>query len=252
MTSKIQAREATVSFPIMNSSHRSLKKLLLNATTGGRIGNDARNHILVTSLCNVSFDIQPGERVALTGHNGSGKTTLLRALAGVYAPVSGSLEVVGKVSSLLDISIGMDPEATGEENVFLRATLMGIPKFEIEKRFDEIAAFADLGNYLYVPVRTYSSGMLLRLAFAVSTAVKSDIILMDEWLSVGDENFSKKASIRLNELVEQAAILVIATHSQDLVGRLCNREIRLEHGSIVDDRQLLVVAESDEPGEVLA
>jgi lipopolysaccharide transport system ATP-binding protein len=235
MKVEIEVVNATISFPIMNSSHRSLKKVILNATTGGRIGNDSRNHILVTSLNRVSLTIQKGERVALTGHNGSGKTTLLRALAGVYAPVEGSIRVVGRIASLLDISIGMDPEATGVENIFLRGTLMGMSRSEIEARFDEIASFADLGHYLYVPVRTYSSGMLLRLAFAVSTSIRSDIILMDEWLSVGDEDFSNKASKRLNDLVEQAAILVIATHSAELVKRLCTREIKLEHGSLIDD-----------------
>lgn len=238
----ISANRMTVTFPILNSPNRSLKKAILNASTGGKIGSDSRNHVIVTALDELTFEIIPGERVALTGHNGSGKTTLLRTLAGVYAPTSGDLTIGGKISSLLDITVGMDYEATGVENIMLRGILMGLTRSEIERRLDDIAAFADLGEYLYMPVRTYSSGMQLRLAFAVSTAVKPDIILMDEWLSVGDAEFAAKAERRLQELVEQASILVIATHSEDLVKNLCNREIRLSHGTIVADLKATMVA----------
>ncbi len=233
MSASIEARGMKVEFPIMNSSHRSLKKLVMKAATGGRIAADAGNYVVVTALDNLDFSIKPGERVALLGHNGSGKTTLLRALAGVYAPTSGYLRVEGSMTSLLDISLGMEMEATGVENIFLRGTLMGMTRAEIEAHFDQIAAFADIGHFLNLPVRTYSSGMQVRLAFAVSTSVQRDIILMDEWLAVGDANFSEKASKRLSGLVEGASILVLATHSPDLVNKTCNRTIQMEHGRIV-------------------
>jgi lipopolysaccharide transport system ATP-binding protein len=231
----IIAKDLTVSYPILNSAHRSLKKAIISAGTGGRIASDTRNHMVVTALDGITFEVKPGERVALTGHNGSGKTTLLRTLAGVYAPTRGSLEVNGSISSLLDIMVGLDHEATGVENIVLRGILMGVSRTEIENRFDEIAAFADLGEYLYMPVRTYSSGMQLRLAFAVSTSFPRDILLMDEWLSVGDAAFSIKAENRLNDLIEQASILVVATHTSDLVQRLCTRQITMSHGSFVAD-----------------
>lgn len=242
MTASIEAKGVRISFPIMNSSHRSLKKVLLNATTGGRVASDSRNHVIVTAVDGVSFRINPGERVALVGHNGSGKTTLLRSLAGVYTPVAGELNVQGSISSLLDVGLGMDHEATGEENIFLRGTMMGLSRAKIESLFDDIASFAELGEFLKVPVRTYSSGMQLRLAFSISTSVRADIILMDEWLSVGDSNFSKKATQRLNELVEQSAILVIATHSSDLVAKLCTREIHMAHGTIISDQVIATEA----------
>ncbi|MCM3468395.1 ABC transporter ATP-binding protein, partial [Staphylococcus lugdunensis] len=153
---------------------------------------------------------------------------------GVYAPVSGRLDVKGRIGSLLDISLGMDPEATGYENIFLRGVVMGLRPSEIEAKIEEIAEFSELGDYLNMPTRTYSSGMALRLAFAVSTAVHPDILLMDEWLSVGDESFNKKASDRLNSLVERSSILVMASHSPQLVERVCNRKIVIDHGTLTE------------------
>ena len=147
-----------------------------------------------------------GERVGLIGHNGSGKTTLLRTLSGVYAPVRGELKVQGKIASLLDVSMGLDPDATGFENIYLRGILDGLKPARIRSKIDEIADFSELGDYLNLPVRTYSSGMMLRLAFAISTSVEADILIMDEWLSVGDAEFSIKAAERLEGLVGKASI----------------------------------------------
>lgn len=238
----IHARDLRIDFPIMNSSHRSLKKLLMNSATGGRVASESGRPTVVTALGGVNFEIGAGERVALLGHNGSGKTTLLRALAGVYAPTGGELTVDGTISSLLDISLGIDPEATGVENIFLRGTLMGLSRRQIEDGFDGIAAFADLGDFLNLPVRTYSSGMQMRLAFAVSTSIHTDIVLLDEWLSVGDADFSAKASARLNGLVEQASILVLATHQPELMKATCARCIQLEHGQVIRDGPITVPA----------
>lgn len=233
--SYIRARNLVVEFPVFTNSHRSLKNAVLNATTGGRLARDAGGKASVRALDDLTFDFKAGDRVGLLGHNGSGKTTLLRVLAGAYEPVRGSLALRGRVASLLDISLGMDHDATGYENIFLRGIMLGLKPREIRTRMDEIAAFTDLGEYLDMPVRTYSSGMQLRLAFAVSTSVEADILIMDEWLSVGDAEFNQKASERLTRLVQSAAILVIASHSPELIGRVCNRAMRLEHGRIVEE-----------------
>jgi lipopolysaccharide transport system ATP-binding protein len=234
MTAHIIAKDVGVEFPIFNSSHRSLKKSILNVTTGGRVAQDTKNHVVVRALDDISLNIQSGDRVGLVGHNGSGKTTLLRVLSGVYAPMRGSLDVKGKIATLLDISLGMDGEATGYENIRVRGLLMGLSVAEIDALTDEIAEFTGLGDYLNMPMRTYSSGMTVRLGFAVSTSIQADIVLMDEWLSVGDAEFQEKASERLNHMVNQASILVLASHSMDLVEKTCNKIVRMEHGKIVD------------------
>jgi len=231
----IDARDVTIEFPIYENSHRSLKKKVLNLTTGGQIGSDAGKHPVVRAIDQINFTFEHGERVGLTGHNGSGKTTLLRALSGVYAPVHGSLEVRGKIASLLDVSMGLDPDATGFENIYLRGIMDGLKPSLIRSKVDDIADFTELGEYLNLPVRTYSSGMMLRLAFAISTSVDADILIMDEWLSVGDAQFSAKAAERLKHLVSKAGILVIASHDPNLINRLCTRCIHLEHGKVISD-----------------
>lgn len=234
MTAYIKAVNVGVQFPIFNSSHRSLKRSLLNATTGGRVAQDSKQHVVVRALENIDLDLKEGDRVGLFGHNGSGKTTLLRVLSGVYSPTEGSLDVKGSTATLLDISLGMDGEATGYENIRIRGLLMGLSLKEIDALTDEIAEFSDLGDYLNMPMRTYSSGMSMRLGFAVSTSIHADIVLMDEWLSVGDADFKEKASERLNKMVDTASILVIASHDLGLIEKTCNKIITMEHGRIID------------------
>jgi len=235
MSALIKASQLGVEFPVFNASHRSLKKRVLNATTGGRIASDAGTKVSVRALDGLNFEFRPGDRVGLVGHNGAGKTTLLRVLSGVYPPSRGSLEVEGRIASLTDISVGIDGEATGFENIFLRGVVMGMSQREINEKMDEIAEFSELGDYLNMPVRTYSSGMQLRLAFSVSTSIQADIILMDEWLSVGDASFNEKASKRLQDMVENSSILIMASHSEDTIKRLCNRRISMGHGKIISD-----------------
>lgn len=239
MNAHISAKNLTVEFPIYDNSHRSLKKQVLNLTTGGKIGSDAGKHPIVRALDNLNFDFSHGERVGLTGHNGSGKTTLLRVLSRVYAPVEGTLSINGKIASLLDVSMGLDPDATGFENIYLRGIMDGLRPAVIRGRIDEIADFTDLGDYLNLPVRTYSSGMMLRLAFAISTSVEADILIMDEWLSVGDADFSAKAAARLDKLIGNAAILVIASHDPNLIERICTRRLHLEHGRVISDEPVV-------------
>lgn len=230
----IHASAVVIEFPLFGSIHRSLKSTVLHVATGGRLATDTAHRMVVRALDGVSFDIREGDRVGLIGHNGAGKTTLLRALSGVYEPIGGTLDVSGRVASLLDLNLGVDPDASGMENIMLRGALAGLRPAQIRAKTEEIAEFTELGDYLEMPVRTYSSGMQLRLVFAVSTSIDADILLMDEWLSVGDAQFSKKASQRLESLVDRTPILVLASHSPELIRKVCNRVFRLEHGSLVE------------------
>jgi lipopolysaccharide transport system ATP-binding protein len=231
----IEAKDLVVEFPVFTNGHRSLKNAVLNMSTGGKLARSSGNKVSVRAVDNLSFSIKKGERVGLIGHNGSGKTTLLRILAGAYEPVSGYLKVKGRIASLLDINLGMDVDASGYDNIFLRGIMMGLTPQEIRAKTDDIAEFTELGEYLDMPVRTYSSGMQLRLAFAVATSVDADIVVMDEWLSVGDAAFNEKAAQRLKGFVDNASILVIATHSPELLKNVCNRAFKMEHGRIIDE-----------------
>lgn len=230
MKAYIRAKNVCIDFPIFNAPHRSFKKSLLKVATGGRISSDAGKGVSIRALDDINLEISEGDRLGLTGHNGSGKSTLLRVLAGVYEPTSGTLEVRGRIASLLDISIGMDFEASGIENIFLRGLLMGFSKQTIREKIEEITAFSELGDYIEMPVRTYSSGMVMRLAFSIATSVDADILLMDEWLSVGDSDFVKKAEDRLRTLISRTPILVMATHSKEILEEVCTKVIRLESG----------------------
>ncbi|HON58926.1 MAG TPA: ABC transporter ATP-binding protein [Smithella sp.] len=234
MTTAIEAQHLKVFYPLYGSSSRSLKKTLVRAATGGLIASDARG-VNICAIDDVSFSIAEGERVGLVGHNGAGKTTLLRAMAGIYKPARGTLNVRGRIASLLDISLGMDDEFTGYENIYMRAVLMGIAKSELNKRMDEIIEFSELGDYIKMPMRTYSAGMSMRLAFSVCTAFPADIVLMDEWLSVGDAEFSKKAEARLMEFISKSSILVLASHKPEQIEKICNRVMTMNHGKIIGD-----------------
>jgi lipopolysaccharide transport system ATP-binding protein len=238
----IEFTNVCVDFPIYNANGRSLKKRLIQVATGGQLGSDQQGRVVVRALEGLSFTLKDGDRVGLLGHNGAGKSTLLRLLSGVYEPSSGSARIEGEIGSLIDISLGIDPEATGRENIYLRGGLLGMTRSEIAAQIDEIIEFSELGDFVDMPLRTYSTGMHLRLAFAVSTVVRPEILLMDEWLSVGDEGFKHKAEARMSELVRSTNILVIASHSRELVLHTCNRIIWLEHGKIRMDGDSQTVA----------
>ncbi|MDP4835645.1 MAG: ABC transporter ATP-binding protein [Burkholderiales bacterium] len=224
-----------VDFPIYNSASRSLKKRLMSVATGGRLSADPSGIVIVRALDNLNFVLKDGDRVALLGHNGAGKTTLLRVLSGVYAPTFGNRIVQGQLGSLIDISLGIDPDASGLENIFIRGRLLGMSASEIGAKTPEIIEYSELGDFIDMPVRTYSTGMHMRLAFTISTTMRPEILLMDEWLSVGDERFKQKAESRMNDVVQSTSILVLATHSRELVKTLCNRALWLEHGKIKMD-----------------
>ena len=230
----IRASNLVVEFPIYGmNGNRSFKKSLINIATGGVLAKDASNRVLVRALDNLNFEFHEGDRVGLIGHNGSGKSTLLQVLAGIYEPAAGELLVNGKITSMLGITLGMDADVTGLENIYIRGRLMGLNRNKIANMVDGIADFAGIGDYLHLPMRTYSSGMSMRLAFAIATSTEADIILMDEWLSVGDADFVSKAKVRLTDLVDKSRLVVIASHDHTMIADQCNIILKLEHGKIV-------------------
>ena len=228
----IRLRNVNVEFPIYQGSSRSLKKSILATSTFGNLSRDAINRVTVKALMDLSFDIEHGERFGILGANGAGKTTLLKVLAGIYEPTLGSCDISGRVSALLDASGGLDPDATGRENIVMRGLYLNIHPRVMSTHAEEIAAFTELDQYLDMPVRTYSSGMMMRLGFAASTCVMPEILIMDEWLATGDAHFFDKAQRRLEQFVERSSILVLASHSMDLLKRWCNRGLFLEHGRV--------------------
>ncbi|WP_266160303.1 ABC transporter ATP-binding protein [Dyella silvatica] len=240
----IQLRSATVDFPIYNARTRSLRHDLLRRV-GGRI-QPKGDLVTVNALRNVTLSLFAGDRLAILGGNGAGKSTLLRVFAGSYEPSDGTADISGSVSSLLDITLGMDFELTGEENIFLRGAFAGMSPAEIKQRIPEIAEFSELGDYLHLPVRTYSSGMMLRLAFAISTARAPDILLLDEMIGVGDRAFSAKTSKRLENLMDTASILALASHDPTTLSKYCNRAVLLRGGEIVMEGTLTTVLKAYE------
>lgn len=232
MTS-INVQNLAIRFPIYGVDSRSLKKELAR-TVGGRFGRSGAHRAVVQALESVSFTLRAGDRLGLVGGNGSGKTTLLRVLAGAYLPDEGRVEITGKVAALLDVGMGLDPTATGYDNIRMRGLLGGLTHKEIDAKLDEIAEFSGLGAFLSLPLKTYSAGMQARLAFAVATSVEADILLLDEWVAVGDTEFRAAAHDRLASLVNRASIVVLASHDHDIIESLCNKTIRLEHGRMVE------------------
>ena len=245
----IRLSHVSVSFPVYDVSSRSLKKRLLSSATGGRIMEDSEGHIpIVQALDNLNLTLDHGTKVGLVGHNGAGKTTLLRVLAGIYEPNEGAVVIKGQVAPMFDQSLGMDPESSGFENIVLRGLCLGMSKREIMARTDEIAKFTELGDFLNLPIRTFSDGMRTRLAFAISTAIQPDILLLDEGIAAGDAAFLAKANKRLEAFTEQASIIVLASHSNTLISRMCTSAILLEHGRLLaqgaTDEILAIYAEN--------
>ena len=216
----IKTDRVTVVYPIYNSRSQSLRHALIEVGTGGIVARGARNITTVTALDGVSLSLKDGDRVGLTGHNGSGKSTLLRLLAGVYAPTSGEIEMSGSISTIFQLGTGLDPELTGYENIERMGMFLGLRKAEARRFIPDIEEFTELGQFLSVPVRTYSAGMMTRLTFAVATAVKPSILLIDEVFSAGDASFQAKARKRMAEMIDSVKILVFASHSKGTSGPL--------------------------------
>ena len=228
----ISIKNLTVDFPIFGLKSRSLKTKLIQSISGGSIlsNNDT---LTIRALEDISLNFNEGDRVALVGHNGSGKSTLLRAIGGIYEPTNGTIKVEGNIVTLLDIFLGMDEDATGYENIIARGLIMGKTVSEMKGLVDDIVNFSGIGSFVNMPMRTYSSGMAIRLAFATSTCFDADIVLMDEWLSVGDSDFQIKSIDRLNKFIEKAKIVIVASHDEGFIKKFSNKKIHLGHGKLI-------------------
>jgi ABC-2 type transport system ATP-binding protein len=243
----VVARNIRVEFPIYDTYARSLRHRLglgrianninrsiyKNLAVGGTIGVGSAGRTVITALNDISLEIKDGDRVGVLGHNGSGKTTLLRTIAQVYEPISGEMIVRGRMTPLFDIQLGMDEDATGMENIWLRGRMLNLTAAEIAGSIEDVAEFTELGDYLYMPMRTYSTGMMVRLAFGISTAVQPEILVLDEMIGAGDDAFFQRAQARLKRFIAQSGILIVASHSMDMLRAWCTRGILLEHGDIV-------------------
>jgi ABC-2 type transport system ATP-binding protein len=229
---EIVVENVTIKIPIYDIGASSLRKMILSKTVGGRFETSG-SHIIVDALKDVSFEAHDGDRIALIGNNGSGKSTLLRLLSDVYPVSSGRVKVVGEVSPMFDPMLGMSMDATGMENIWICGRLWGLSPVQIKNSVDEIAEFTELGDYLNVPVRTYSTGMLLRLAFAIATVRDPEILLLDEVVGVGDAAFFEKAFNRLQDVIHRSQILFLASHADEMLRQICNKALWLNQGNLV-------------------
>jgi lipopolysaccharide transport system ATP-binding protein len=230
----IDAYDVTVLFPLYHGNSRSLKKMLVRAASG-RLAEDQQHRVVVRALSNINFSLKSGERLGLVGSNGAGKTTLLRVLAGIYEPVTGHVRLHGTLNALLDTSLGMNPELTGRENIMLRGLYGGLSRPMLARLEEDVIEFAELSDFIDLPMRIYSAGMAIRLGFALAMAIKPRILLMDEWFLAGDAAFLEKARQRMEGMVRAADILVLSTHNDAIVREWCTRVIWLEKGRIRAD-----------------
>jgi|KBSSwiStaDraftv2_1062776.scaffolds.fasta_scaffold07589_6 ABC-type polysaccharide/polyol phosphate transport system ATPase subunit len=235
---RIEARNLSVEYPIFNAGSMLLRNALIAAGTGGTISRGVKNIVTVKALDGATFTIEEGDRVGLVGHNGAGKSTLLRVLGGIYSPTSGNLRVNGRTAGIFALGAGLDGELTGYENIVRMGMLLGLRKAEALQMLPDVEAFTELGGFLSMPVHTYSAGMQTRLTFGVATAVRPDILLIDEVIGAGDAAFQGKAHARLNNAIESARVLVLASHAQATIDLYCNRIFHLEKGRLVSDVRL--------------
>lgn len=223
----IEAIDLSILFPLTG---REGTKMSGARVPGNRIRVQRKEYIV--ALKNLSFAISKGQRVGLIGRNGSGKSTLLKVLSGIYAPTSGTLKSSGVTSSLFNLSLGVQPDATGLQNIIIRGLVKGWSHQEIQERIPHIVEFSELADVIELPIRTYSDGMRMRLLFAIATSFSPEILLLDEWIGAGDAHFQKKAAERMNGLVDKAGITVIASHNRNLVRNVCDLAIWLDQGHI--------------------
>ena len=229
----LQLRGVSVEFPLYHASARSMRRYALAGALGGNLSLTGRV-AAVTALSDIDLDVRDGDRLALIGANGAGKSTLLRTMAGIYAPTAGTVRRLGRMTPLLGRGTGLDLEATGLENILLLGMHLDIAPAEMRRSIDEIVDWTELGAFIAAPLRTYSAGMVMRLAFAVSTAKAPELLLMDEWLGVADAEFQDKAQQRMAGFVDQTSVVVLASHSAPLLRAWCSTAVRLEHGRIAE------------------
>ncbi len=219
----IKLEDCTIEIPIFHAEHFSLRSAITKRN---------KKTIYVNCIDKINLTINTGDVLGLYGPNGSGKTTLLRTIAGGYYPTSGNIKTNGTINNLIETGIGIDPESSGYENIDIKLNFLNYPPDKINEKRKSIIEFSELGDYIYNPVKTYSTGMLMRLTFSIVTSIKSEILLLDEWLSVGDAKFIEKADKRMQEIASSASILVIASHNLDMLKNICNRIAYLESGKI--------------------
>ncbi|MGV0959925.1 MAG: ABC transporter ATP-binding protein [Limnohabitans sp.] len=228
----LQFENVTVQYPVYNTRSLSLRNQLVRISTGGHIEKEAGHVQVVTALKNINFNINEGDAIGLIGHNGAGKSTLLRTMANVYHPTFGQIIRSGRISTLFELGAGMDMDLTGYENIMRMSVLLGLSPKNAKKNIPFIEEFTQLGNFLHLPVRTYSSGMATRLMFAVSTSIEPDILLVDEIFQTGDAEFQEAAKERMHAFIKKAGIFVFASHDTSLIKSYCNRFFRLTHGNL--------------------
>lgn len=229
--SKISIKNLTVNFRIYHDRSPSLKDYISNifkAQTHSRYSD-------FSALKNVSLEISPSERVGIVGHNGAGKSTLLKTLCGIYEPTEGEIKVQGRIAPLLEIGAGFHPEFTGRENIYLNGAILGYSKAQLRAIEQEVIDFAEVQEFIDTPVKYYSTGMYMRLAFSLATAVHPQILILDEMFAGGDAGFIEKAKARMHEMISKADIMVVVSHDHKLLLSLCNRIVWLDHGQIVAD-----------------
>ena len=233
--SSIQLDRVSVEFAVFGAA-RNLRISLLQGITGGRIlpKRMAQAPVIVRALEDITLEIRSGERVGLLGHNGAGKSTLLRVLAGVYHPAAGRVTIRGKVTALLNLTPGFDIEDSGYENIITCGMLLGLSLEQIRAKVPEIVEFSELGDYIHLPARTYSSGMLTRLGFSIAAALEPNILLLDEWLGAGDAKFNDKANRRIKEMVQKTDIVIFASHSESLIESMCDKAALIHHGRLIE------------------
>lgn len=231
MNSSILAKNLILDYPLVGVSSKSIRKSVINKLVGGRLFPNDKP--IIRAIDNISFSIDAGSKVGIIGNNGAGKSTLLKLISSTYEPTSGIIKCDGSVISNLGMSVGLEPEATGYENIKIRCLLHGLIGRELDDTVAEVAEFTELKNYLTIPIKYYSTGMASRLSFSVITSLKADILLMDELIGTGDKNFIDKANKRLHNFLDRSKTLVMASHSTDILRKLCTHGMLLDNGKIV-------------------
>lgn len=222
----IEVNGVTMRFHMNNDKILSLKEFVTTALRGKLHFNE------FTALDGVSFDVERGETVGLIGHNGAGKSTMLKVISGILKPTQGTVTVRGNVAPMLELGSGFDLDLTGHENIFLNGAILGYSEAYLKEKYDEIVEFSELGEFIGVPLRNYSSGMLARLAFSVATVVKPEILIVDEILSVGDAEFQEKSRARMMELMSGGTTVLFVSHNLEQIREMCSRVVWLEHGHV--------------------
>ena len=233
----IQVKDVYMHFNLMEEKVDSIKEYIVKLLKGKLLYND------FVALDHVSFEVNKGDILGLVGFNGAGKSTMLKILAGVLTPTSGTVKVKGSVAPLIEVGAGFDPELTARENIYLNGAILGFSKSFLDKKFDSIIEFAELQNFVNVPVKNFSSGMYARLGFSIATAVQPDILIVDEVLSVGDFRFQEKCEKRIREMIQDDVTIILVSHDMGMIESLCNKVVWLDHGTIKDIGDTDIVCE---------